>query len=61
MPHRIAGRKLGRKHDHRLAMLGNLAVYKRGKVDWDPVSLKPLNDPSLAKIVHPEYRDGYDV
>jgi len=26
MPHRIAGRKLGRKHDHRLAMLGNLAV-----------------------------------
>ena len=26
MPHRTAGRKLGRKHDHRLAMLGNLAV-----------------------------------
>jgi large subunit ribosomal protein L17 len=26
MPHRIAGRKLGRTHDHRLAMLGNLAV-----------------------------------
>jgi predicted dehydrogenase len=42
-------------------LLGNLAVYKRGKVEWDPVSLKPLNDPSLAKIVHPEYRDGYDV
>jgi large subunit ribosomal protein L17 len=26
MPHRIAGRKLGRPHDHRVAMLGNLAV-----------------------------------
>jgi large subunit ribosomal protein L17 len=26
MPHRNTGRKLGRTHDHRLAMLGNLAV-----------------------------------
>jgi large subunit ribosomal protein L17 len=26
MPHRISGRKLGRTHDHRVAMLGNLAV-----------------------------------
>jgi large subunit ribosomal protein L17 len=26
MPHRIAGRKLSRPHDHRVAMLGNLAV-----------------------------------
>jgi large subunit ribosomal protein L17 len=26
MPHRTTGRKLGRTHDHRLAMLGNLAV-----------------------------------
>ena len=42
-------------------LLGNLAVYKRGKVEWDPVNLKPLNDPSLAKIVHPTYRDGYEV
>lgn len=35
MPHRIAGRKLSRTHDHRLAMLGNLAVsvirYERVK------------------------------
>jgi hypothetical protein len=42
-------------------LLGNLAVYKRGKVEWDPVSLKPLNDASLAKIVRPDYRDGYDI
>ncbi len=26
MPHRNTGRKLSRTHDHRLAMLGNLAV-----------------------------------
>jgi len=26
MPHRVSGRKLGRTHDHRVAMLGNLAV-----------------------------------
>jgi large subunit ribosomal protein L17 len=26
MPHRVAGRKLSRTHDHRMAMLGNLAV-----------------------------------
>ena len=26
MPHRISGRKLSRTHDHRVAMLGNLAV-----------------------------------
>jgi large subunit ribosomal protein L17 len=35
MPHRIAGRKLGRPHAHRMSMLGNLAVavlrYERVK------------------------------
>jgi predicted dehydrogenase len=42
-------------------LLGNLAVWKRGRVDWDPVNLKPLNDASLEKIVRTEYRDGYEV
>ena len=42
-------------------LLGNLAVWKRGRVDWDPVNLKPLNDPSLERIVRNEYRDGYEV
>jgi predicted dehydrogenase len=41
-------------------LLGNLAVYKRGKVEWDPVSLKALNDSSLQKIVKPTYRSGYE-
>jgi large subunit ribosomal protein L17 len=35
MPHRTSGRKLSRPHDHRVAMLGNLAVavirYERVK------------------------------
>jgi predicted dehydrogenase len=42
-------------------LLGNLAVWKRGRVEWDPVNLKPLNDPSLERIVRTEYRDGYEV
>jgi len=42
-------------------LLGNLAIWKRGRVEWDPVNLKPLNDPSLEKIVRSEYRDGYEV
>src|SRR5215213_4862012 len=36
-------------------LLGNLAVYKRGRVEWDPAHLKPLNDPMLSHIVRPTY------
>jgi predicted dehydrogenase len=42
-------------------LLGNLAIWKRGRVEWDPINLKPLNDPSLARIVKSEYRGGYEV
>jgi hypothetical protein len=42
-------------------LLGNLAIWKRGRVDWDPKNLKPLNDPSLERIVRTEYREGYEV
>jgi hypothetical protein len=42
-------------------LLGNLAVWKRGRVDWDPKNLTPLNDPSLERIVHCEYHNGYRV
>jgi predicted dehydrogenase len=42
-------------------LLGNLAVWKRGRVEWDPKNLKPLNDPSLDRIVHAEYHNGYSV
>jgi predicted dehydrogenase len=42
-------------------LLGNLAVWKRGRVEWDPVNLKALNDPTLERIVRCEYRDGYEV
>jgi hypothetical protein len=41
-------------------LLGNLAVWKRGRVEWDPKNLKS-NDPALDRIVHCEYRDGYQV
>jgi predicted dehydrogenase len=42
-------------------LLGNLAVWKRGRVEWDPVNLKPLNDASLERIVRSEYRSGYEI
>ena len=42
-------------------LLGNLAVFKRGRVEWDPVNLKSLNDPTLTHIVRPTFRDGYEV
>ncbi len=42
-------------------LLGNLAVWKRGRVEWDPKNLKPLNDPSLERIVHCEFHNGYQV
>jgi hypothetical protein len=42
-------------------LLGNLAVWKRGRVEWDPVNLKPLGDPSLERMVRPEFREGHEV
>lgn len=42
-------------------LLGNLAVWKRGRVEWDPVKLKPLNDPTLERIVRRVYRAGYEI
>jgi len=40
-------------------LLGNLAVWKPGKVEWDAVNLVAKNDPELAKIVRPSFRKGY--
>ncbi len=42
-------------------LLGNLAVWKGGRVEWDAKTLTPKNDPSLMQIVHNEYRDGYEL
>ena len=42
-------------------LLGNLAIWKRGRVEWDPVNLRPLNDPALERIVRSAYREGYTV
>ena len=41
-------------------LLGNLAVWKPGKVTWDAKTLTP-SDPSLVKIVKPEFRYGYEL
>ncbi len=42
-------------------LLGNLAVWKQGRVEWDAKTMTPLNDSSLAKIVKPEYQNGFEL
>ncbi len=42
-------------------LLGNLAVWKGGRVEWDAENLVPLNDESLMKIVKPDYQNGYEL
>lgn len=42
-------------------LLGNLAVWKGGRVEWDAKTLTPTNDSSLQRIVRREYRDGYEL
>ncbi len=42
-------------------LLGNLAVWKGGRVEWDAKTMTPLNDPSLMKIVKPDYQNGYEL
>lgn len=42
-------------------LLGNLAVWKGGRVEWDAENLVPTNDESLMKIVKPEYHNGYEL
>lgn len=41
-------------------LLGNLALWKGGRVEWDAKTLTP-SDPSLKKIVRVDYREGYEV
>ena len=41
-------------------LLGNLALWKGGRVEWNAETLTP-DDPALNKLVRPEYRDGYEV
>jgi predicted dehydrogenase len=41
-------------------LLGNLAVWKGGRVEWDAKTLTP-DDPALKSIVRREYRYGYEV
>ncbi|MCA9234026.1 MAG: Gfo/Idh/MocA family oxidoreductase [Planctomycetales bacterium] len=41
-------------------LLGNLAVWQPGKVEWDAATITPA-DASLMKVVKPEYRYGYEL
>jgi predicted dehydrogenase len=41
-------------------LLGNLAIWNGGRVEWDAKTLTP-SDASLKSIVHRDYRSGYEV
>ena len=53
MPHRLAGRRLGRTSNHRLHMLDNLAVsvlrYEKVIADWQAEGYPPE---VLEKVLH---------
>jgi len=42
-------------------LLGNLAVYKGGRVEWDAKTLQATSDPDLQRIVKPVIPEGYEV
>jgi hypothetical protein len=42
-------------------LLGNLAVWKQGRVEWEAKTMTPLNDAELMKIVKPEYQNGFEL
>lgn len=42
-------------------LLGNLAVWKVGRVEWDAKNLQAKDNPELDKIVQPPYREGYTL
>ncbi len=42
-------------------LLGNLAVWKGAKVEWDAKNMIPIGDDSLMKMVKPDYQNGYEL
>jgi len=42
-------------------LLGNLAVYKGKRVEWDAKNLQAIGDPELQRIVKPVIPEGYEV
>ena len=42
-------------------LLGNLAVFKGGRVQWDAKNLQAISDLDLQRIVKPAIPDGYEV
>ena len=42
-----------------MILLGNLAVWSGGRVEWDAQNMRVTNDASLDSLVRPAYRDGY--
>ena len=42
-------------------MLGNVATQFDGKLEFDPVACKIVNNAGADKLLHPEYRQGWSL
>lgn len=42
-------------------LLGNLAIWSGEKVMWDAETMTPKDKPELMKIVHPSFREGFEI
>lgn len=42
-------------------LLGNLAVWAGKRVEWDAKSLQATNAPEVAKVVKPDFREGWSL
>ena len=42
-------------------MVGNLAVRRGKKVEWDAAAMKAKNFPEADAIIRPEYRKGWSL
>ncbi len=42
-------------------LLGNLAVWTGGRVEWDAKNMKATNAPELQRLIKREYREGYSL
>jgi hypothetical protein len=43
-----------------MVVLGNLALFGNGRVEWDAKNRQVANDPTLNQYLQPAYRSGWN-
>jgi len=44
-----------------VVLLGNIAVRRQKKLQWDGANLRFTNDPAANELLHRKYRDGWSL